>query len=167
MSISPTTVTSLLPLVLGGVFSYFKPFLEDQREFKNRCARMHARSTESIAIALTRLLQEALQTRGFDDVARGDGDRTPDLYGDVATMIARHSKLAFRISVRLLVFHGCYGLLLLGLIVGLLGFIASLVFDAYEAIIVVGCIGTAVFQIIAVTVLYALTRRSENDEDIL
>ena len=120
MNLTQTTVTALLPLVLGGVMSYFRPFLEDQQQFRNRCARILTLSTERIAKAINRLIDSEIRSRDFDNMTRGDGFQTPDLYDEVASMIARHSKLSFRMCVRVELFRFCYMVLLAGVVVGFL-----------------------------------------------
>jgi hypothetical protein len=167
MNITQTTVTTLLPLLLGGIVSYFKPFLEDQKEFTNRCNRILTLSTEKIAKALNRLVDAEVRSRDFDDVVRGDGYKTPDLYDDVATMIAKHSKLSYRMCVRVQVFRLCYLLLLAGVVIGVLGLVGSLLLSAYQGVVAGVCLATATIQVGGVIVLYILTRRSEDDEEII
>ncbi|MBX3728536.1 MAG: hypothetical protein KF858_05060 [Candidatus Sumerlaeia bacterium] len=169
MSITATTLTSLLPLAIGGVVSYFKPFLEDQKEFKNRGRRMITQSTEAVAEALCAVVEERVRVRveGHQNLARGDGRSEPDLYGRVAELISRHGKLSFRVNLRNLIFRACYGALLVGVLVGFVCLVLSLVTKNYEVAILSVSLSTAGAEIVCVLVLYSLTRRSEDDEEIL
>lgn len=167
MIFSASTISAIVTFVLGGWFSYFRPWLEDQREFKNRGTRILARSAEDIAVSLTDLLRVDARNKGFDNMARGDGVKSPDLYDRFSQAVTRHSKLNFRVSARMIVFRGCYGGLLFGVMIGLIAFIASITTAGYEVAILAVTIPTACLQVGAVVVLYTLTRRSEDDEEIL
>ncbi len=167
MDLSSSTLTALIPFALGGVFQVLKVYLEGHKDFKNRERKILTDSTERIAESLVRLLREALRTENFDNMPRGDGLLTQDLYGDVASMIDKHSKRTFHILCRQRIYNSCYGVLFYGMLIGIVGFLISLTFSRSEHIVFWVCIGTACLQALAAVILRCLTQRSEHDEEIL
>ena len=119
MTITPATLAAFIPMILGGIFSFFKPFLESEKEFRNRCTLMLAHRSEEIANALSRLIYLTVKTKYLDDTPRGDGFRTEDPYAEVANLISKNSKLNFRVSARLLYFRFFNFLILIGLVGGI------------------------------------------------
>jgi len=166
-STTTETVIALLPLMLGGIFSILKPFLTTQKDFNKDCSSLSLRSTEKIAKSLANLLNEFIRNDGFDNMQRGDGKNTPDLFDDVASIIARHTKINFRISCRLICFRSYYFILLIGFVVGICSLILFNMTESYNKEIIYVCVFTSVAQILSVFFLYTLTRKNENDEEIM
>ncbi len=166
MTIPDPSIPTLIPFILG-IVSMFKPFFEDQREFRKRCARLRTGSAERLAGKLNALVQEALRSSGFDNMTRGDGSRTSDLVGEVAEAFTAHANLTVRLSARLSKYRICFGILPAALVAAMLIAVASLTMPDYGLIITGFCAATIMTQIAAIFTLISLTRKTEDDEDIL
>ena len=160
------TIGAIFPIILG-VAHIFRPFIEDQKYLENRCTRIISDCKEEIAVALRRLIYQKLRTTGFDNVDRGDGEHTPDFYGDLAKGVTRQAILVYRTSFWLTQYRDYSNVILFGLYVGLLCFILSFLFDGLDIYILLSSIFALTLQFIAVIKLRHLTDRSKDDKTIL
>lgn len=164
---NPTTaaILSILPLLVGGVFTAFKGLLEDKEKFSKRSIRLLAISTHRIAESLTRAMKSEIRRDRFDEITIEDPPSS--LLDDVASLIAKHTKLSYRLSRRRDILNICRGVLFLGIGAGIVGLVATQLFSGYEVSIAWGCIITVIVEVAAILIQYAITRRSEDDEEIL
>jgi hypothetical protein len=166
MNPTQATLVSILPLLVGGIFTAFKGLLEDKERFEQRCTRLLTMSADRIARSLVLAIKSEIR-RGPDEIAIEDGNLPSPLHSDVASLIAKHARLSYRISVRRDVLNFCRGANFLGIGIGIAGLLATHLFPGHESLIAWVCIATVCIEVAAVRTQYALTRRSEDDEDIL
>lgn len=169
MSIDFTAATfvALIPFALGGVFSIFKPFIEGQDKFKNRCKKSLANTSEQIAVAIQTLIKEAQRSKDFAEGPRGDGVSTRDFYGEIASAIDKHSKLSIRTQSRMKSFCFCETIMFYGIIVAIICAIISLFITNIVSWLIVICIFVIVIQVAAIIVIRNLIKWSEGVAEIL
>ncbi len=158
-------ITSLIPIVLGGVATHFKLFLPAKEEFRRRTQLKKADLKEKVAIRLSTLVQH-IRELAPDDCLRGDGREQPDLVADYTeehfrafTIVSRLSVLDAVLKYAYLILYGC-------IVVGLVGlFLAWLCPVArpevlWVAIIIVG------IQIVVILVALLASHKLDEYEDI-
>lgn len=160
------TLVSILPLTVGGIFLSFRGLLERKENFENRCNRLQAISKEKIAVALNKLMQAEIR-RGFAEYAIDEGDLPSPLYNDVSSMISKHTKLSYRLSVRRDILNLCRSTYFLGIFAGILGIVAVHLFPRHELFIAWACLIIVAIEIMAVRLQFVIERKNEDDEEIL
>jgi hypothetical protein len=166
MNITQTTLVSILPLAIGGIFHSFRGLLEKKENFENRCNRLLAISKDKIAVALTRLLKVEMR-RGFDDIAIEDGEIPSPLYNDISSLISKHTKLSYRLSLRRDIINLCRGSYFFGIFAGILGILVVHFLPGHEIFVTWACLIIVAFEVLAVRTQFQIERRSEDDEEIL
>lgn len=160
------TIVSILPLTVGGIFLSFRGLLERKENFENRCNRLQAISKEKIAVALTRLIKAEIRL-GSAEFAIEDEVLPSPLYNDVSSLISKHTKLSYRLSVRRDILNLCRSAYFFGIFAGIFGTLAVHLFPGHEVLIAWACLIIVAFEVIAVRTQFVIERRSEDDEEIL
>ena len=160
-----TAFSGLIPLLLGGLASAMRLFVEPIKEFRSRSSLIEKRLLEAIAVKLSALLNHS---RRIDDdsLLRGDGRIEPDLVGDYTDSVFRLFRMAHRLELLRLTIRWCFNGLLGMALLGVLGVLISIIWPISRAYVVytVACI--VVLQCALIVVNYQSARQLEQYEDI-
>lgn len=163
--ILPSLVASVVPIVLGSLATYFKPFVESQKDFRKRIRLRRDALLEQLAGRHAALLQHVRRITP-DDLLRGDGREEPDLVGDLTGETFRLFTIFHRLEALRLAVRVAYTGLLVTVTLGILGALVSWVWGEVRPWIFVGGIVLVVAQIALVGLLYWSSCKLETYEDV-
>ncbi len=164
LEFTPAFLTAWIPVILGGIFSYFKPYIGDRDKFKERCQKSLDTTSEKIAVEISELIR---QTSKFDNLPRGDGIQTPDYCGNVASAINRHSKISIRADRWINTFGYCESTLVFCTIFALICMFISLIMPSWTNPLVIIVVVITFVEISAILATRSILKRSEQDAEIL
>jgi len=161
----PSLVASVVPIVLGSLATYFKPFIESQADFRSRIRLSRKDLLERLAAKHAALLNHVRQITP-DDLLRGDGREEPDLVGDLTGETFRLFTIFHRLETLRLVVRSAYTVLLATVCLAIIGALVSWLWvDARSWSLIFG-IGLIVAQVGFVGLLYWSSSRLETYEDV-
>ncbi|MGD8451461.1 MAG: hypothetical protein PVJ57_06550 [Phycisphaerae bacterium] len=117
-------VASIVPIIVGALATYFKPFIESQASFRSRVKLRRQALLEQLAVKHAALLQHVRQLPD-GDLVRGDGREEPDLVGNLTDETFRLFAIFHRLETLRLVVRSAYTALLGTIILGAGGALAS------------------------------------------
>ncbi len=161
----PSLVASVVPIVLGSLATYFKPFIESQGDFRSRIKLCRKDLLEQLAAKHTALLQHVRQITP-DDLLRGDGRQVPDLVGDLTAETFRLFTIFHRLETVRLAVRSAYTVLLATVCLAIVGALLSWLWvDARSWLLIFG-VALIVAQVGFVALLYWSSSRLETYEDV-
>ena len=166
-SIGGTTaiVAAVIPILLGGVTTYFKIFLVSKRDFRNRTQLKRSDLRERVATKLAVLLQH-IRSLGPDDPLRGDGCENVDLVSDYTEENFRVFTIYRCLNSLEGTINRSYFSLYITIVLGLLGVFLAWLLPITSRWVLVGSIILIVSQIVTVFVVQLAARRLDDYEDI-
>jgi hypothetical protein len=154
-------IAAVIPIVLGGVATYFRMFLPSKDDFRNRTKLKCVALREKLAAKLTLLLKHARSLEP-DDALRGDGREEPDLIAEYTDETFRVFAIHSRLAVLRNLIKYAYLVLYATIVVGLVGALLGWLLPATRSWVL--CAGVAMIVVQILTVLGALLASWKLDE---
>lgn len=153
-----------MPIALGGILTYFKPWLTSEDDIRVRANLKKDVLLEEVNKRLQHLLSE-MQRTNFDlKDLRGAPPTQPDLIADYTSQFDRSQAILqkiFRIHVRM---KACWALLLVTVAIPLLGLLVAFMWLLARPYVSVVCVLAVAIQIVLVFVIRRLVGRFEECE---
>ena len=155
----------LIPLLLGGVATAMRLFVEPLKEFRHRADLIEKRLLESIAVKLAALLNHA---RRIDDdsLLRGDAKIEPDLVGEYTDAFFRLFRWTHRLQLLRLKVRWCFHALLGIAFLGVVGVLVGLLWPPSRQYIAYSAGALVLLQSVLILVNYSLASQLEQYEEI-
>jgi len=130
-------VASIVPIVLGSLATYFKPFIESQADFRSRIKLRREALLEQLADKHADLLQHVRRVmsddllRGYglkftpDDLPGVHGGKEPDLVGDLTRETFRLFAIFHRLETLRIVYRSAHTVLLVTVCLAIFGALAA------------------------------------------
>ncbi len=162
----PAFVTSLIPILVGGLATHCKLFINSPDDFRNRIRLKRAEFFEQVTSAHCALLTRVMRIQGTDEILRGDERKEPDLVLEYTHKIFRFFRLAGRLEVLNWLVRAGYLVLYLTICTGLIGAVSALLLPQFRFLVVCLALGALLLQILTVLSILLLGWRLELYEDI-
>lgn len=160
-------VLTLLPVVLGGISSYFNLFVESPKEFRARVSLTRQKLLEGVNERLSALLRGVVDvSTGTNDVLRGDGMQAPDLVGDFTEEQFRSFSLLHRLLNTERFLQWGHKILLLTTMAGIIVFVVAMLAASWRWLLVYLTVALVVVQIATIASVYGYSRRLDDLEDL-
>lgn len=151
-SAAPSIAVSLAPVVMGGVFAYFRMFVGSHDELRKRISLFRQTHIEKTAVQLAALLKQAANVA--DGVLRGDGKKEPDLIGDYESDAFRRVTIFHRLErIRFIVKVG-FHFLFMTIFLGILSALSATIFEESRPVVTIAGATLAVLQLLAVALVF-------------
>lgn len=165
---NPTEITamiaSLIPILLGGVTTYYKIFLEPKKEFLSRISLKRNALIEKFAMRHVSLLNHTRKIEN-DSLLRGDGHSEPDLVGEYTEELFRLFSIFYRMESLRTIVKFAYGILLITVVLGIIGFVLSIL-DILRLVVLWYSISAVIVQVFTILGVYLASNNLEQYEDV-
>lgn len=162
----PALVASMVPIVVGSVATYLRPFVESQADFRSRIRLRRAALLEHLAGRHTALLQHVRRITEAD-LLRGDGMQEPDLVGELTGETFRLFTVFHRLEMLKTLVRTAYTGLLVTVSLGIVGALIAWLWSDARAWVLSIAIVLACVQIAFIGFLYWSSCRLETYEDLV
>ncbi|MCD4823060.1 MAG: hypothetical protein K8S55_00495 [Phycisphaerae bacterium] len=160
-------IAAVIPILLGGVTTYFKIFLISKQDFRNRAKLKQNSLREKMAIKLAMLLKHAHDTRNLDDPLRGDGYENADLVGDYTEENLRVFTVYHRLAFLESIIRYAYFLLYLTIVFGLVGVFLAWLLPITRGWVLGVSIGLVIIQVATVFTVQLASWKLDDYEDVV
>jgi len=158
-------IASVIPVVLGGVTTYFRIFITPKEDFRNRTKLKRCGLRERVAARLTALLQH-VRALEQDDLLRGDGRESVDFVGEYTEETFRTFTIYHRLSVLDSIVRYSYYVLYGTIVLGLAGCICGLFVPVTRYWVVGVAIGAIIVQVMTILLVLMASCKLEDYEDV-
>jgi hypothetical protein len=163
----PSLAASLVPLVLGGLVTLLKPFIESPKEFKKGVDLQRKALQERHASKHAALLQHLRHIITAEiEPLRGDGREEPDLIGEMTSETFRLFTVFHRLDTLRLSVRAIYTGLLVSIFLAVLGALASIIWVDLRPWILMGGVALVVLQLGLIGTLYWASWKLDTYEDV-
>lgn len=159
-------VAAVIPIILGGVTTWLKIFIDPQKDFRSRIDLKKKDLLERVALQHLALLNHCLSIDD-DTLLRGDGYNEPDLVGDYAGRVFKLFTIFHRLELLKLVVKVAYWLLFMLIGFGVVALLVNLVFDETRAIVFWYSVGAVLLELGVIGAVFAASQRLDQYEDII
>lgn len=161
-------VTALIPIVIGGVTTYFKIFLTSQEEFHRRIVFKRNDLREHLAIRLASLLQHVRSlslTSPADAPLRGNGVEQPDLVDEYVRQDLQMITLYYRMCRLERIVRHSYLCLYSTMALGLAGVFCAWLVPQSSRYVVIASIGLVSVQVLTIFIVFVAGWKLDDFED--
>jgi hypothetical protein len=159
-------IAAVVPIVLGGITTYFKIFLVSKQDFRYRTQLKRSGMRETMATRLAALFQH-VRSLGPDDPLRGDGRENADLVGDYTDENFRVFTVYHRLAFLENIIRYAYLLLYITIVLGLMGAFLAWLLPTTHRWVLSASIGAVVIQVATVLVVQLASWKLDDYEDIV
>lgn len=158
-------VAALVPIVLGSLGAYFKPYIVPYPKFCSTIKLLRQKLLEQLAVKHAALLQHVREITP-DELLRGDGREQPDLVGDLTGDTFRLFTIFHRLETLRLVYRSVHTVLLATVCLAIFGALAACLWVATRAGIPYAMCVLVAVQVCFYVLLYWSSCKLETYEDV-
>lgn len=164
---SSSFFTAIVPIVLGGVLAYFKPWLPAEDDIRERSNLKRQVLLEEVNKRLQHLLSQ-LQDADFDlKDLRGAPPGQPDLIADFTAEFIQTIEVGEKLRKIYVCVKACYTLFLITVVAGLVGLLVAFVVEGARQYVSIACYIIIAFQLVLILVIRRWMGRFEECERIV
>lgn len=158
-------LAAIVPVLLGGVATYFKLFIPSKEDFRHRTKLKRSVLCEKMATRLAGLLQH-VRSLTPDDYLRGDGREQADLVGEYTEENFRVFRVYRRLDVLDGIIRYAHLSLYVTIVVGLAGALLAWLSSACREVVVITALIAIGIQILTVLLVQMACWKLDDYEDI-
>jgi hypothetical protein len=164
---SSSFFTAIVPIVLGGVLAYFKPWLPAEDDIRERSSLKRQLLLEEVNKRLQHLLSQ-LQVVGFNlEDLRGAPPAQPDLIADFTAEFIQAIEAAEKLRKIYVCVKACFTLFLITAVAGLVGLLVAFVVEGARQYVSIACYIVIAFQLVLILAIRRWMGRFEECERIV